>query len=66
MSFQEIVVILRVRFVERFCFYFVMKSHFDLMNFEERFRFGLLMMMGFQAPDGEDTLFWLVLHPWIS
>ena len=58
MSFQELVVILRVRFVSKL-------SHFDLMNFDELFRLPLLMMMGFRAPDGEETLFSLVLHPWI-
>ena len=57
MWFQELVVILWVRFVERFRFCFVSKTHFDLRYFEERFRFALLMMMGFQAPDGEGTLF---------
>jgi hypothetical protein len=63
-TLQETAVIRRFRFVEQFHFAFV-RFHFELMNFDERFRFWLLRMMVFQVPDGEETLFSLVLRPWI-
>jgi hypothetical protein len=63
-TLQETVVIRRFRFVEQFHFDFL-RFHFELMNFDERFRFWLSMVMVFQVPDGEETLFSLVLHPWI-